>query len=197
MSSITPTLCIFKCLFVLGPFCEELGDLCASQPCLNGGVCQYNQSGYVCSCPSGFLGHNCEIDINECSSRPCQNRGTCIDLPNVSIYVGDPYLTRELWHYSIASQNDLGWKEHQNMIYFQLLCSRQRPVTLHQVAESSIQPDLEHYKRWGIYNFLPSHQFSRNGDVWDDVRGLTEVKANIISCSQLLIPYPSMQLLHR
>ncbi|KAF4795928.1 EGF-like-domain, multiple 11 [Turdus rufiventris] len=64
------------------PFCEELGDLCASQPCLNGGVCQYNQSGYVCNCPSGFLGHNCEIDINECSSRPCQNRGTCIDLPN-------------------------------------------------------------------------------------------------------------------
>ncbi|KAF1557034.1 hypothetical protein FQV19_0001980, partial [Eudyptula minor] len=67
-----------------GPFCEEPGDPCASQPCLNGGICQYNQSGYVCDCPAGFLGHSCEIDINECSSGPCQNRGTCIDLPNSS-----------------------------------------------------------------------------------------------------------------
>ncbi|XP_064304639.1 protein eyes shut homolog [Phalacrocorax carbo] len=57
------------------PFCEEPSDLCASQPCLNGGICQYNQSGYVCDCLAGFLGHNCEIDVNECSSRPCQNRG--------------------------------------------------------------------------------------------------------------------------
>ncbi|KAM9017786.1 protein eyes shut homolog [Ara ararauna] len=66
----------------LGPFCEEPGDPCASQPCLNGGICQYNQYGYVCDCPAGFLGHSCEIDINECSSRPCQKGGTCIDLPN-------------------------------------------------------------------------------------------------------------------
>uniref|UniRef100_A0A8C2T3U8 Protein eyes shut homolog n=1 Tax=Coturnix japonica TaxID=93934 RepID=A0A8C2T3U8_COTJA len=65
-----------------GPFCEKPGDPCASQPCLNSGVCQYNQSGYICDCPAGFIGHNCEIDINECYSRPCQNRGTCIDLPN-------------------------------------------------------------------------------------------------------------------
>ncbi|XP_009578995.1 PREDICTED: fibropellin-3-like, partial [Fulmarus glacialis] len=64
------------------PFCEESGDPCASQPCLHGGICQYNRSGYICGCPAGFLGHSCEIDINECSSRPCQNRGTCIDLPN-------------------------------------------------------------------------------------------------------------------
>ncbi|NWU83430.1 FBP1 protein, partial [Onychorhynchus coronatus] len=67
-----------------GPFCEKPGDPCESQPCLNEGICQYNQSGYVCACPSGFLGHNCGIDINECSSRPCQNGGTCIDLPNSS-----------------------------------------------------------------------------------------------------------------
>lgn len=73
----------------LGPFCEEPGDPCASQPCLNRGVCQYNQSGYICDCPAGFLGQDCEVDINECSSRPCQNRGTCIDLPNVSISFRD------------------------------------------------------------------------------------------------------------
>ncbi|NWQ81547.1 FBP1 protein, partial [Columbina picui] len=67
-----------------GPFCEEPADPCAPQPCVNGGICQYNQSGYICDCPAGFLGHNCEIDINECFSMPCQNRGTCIDLPNSS-----------------------------------------------------------------------------------------------------------------
>ncbi|NXA52776.1 FBP1 protein, partial [Nothocercus julius] len=72
-------------LFIpLGPFCEEPADPCASETCLNGGICQYNQSGYVCDCPAGFLGHNCEFNINECSSKPCQNRGTCIDLPNSS-----------------------------------------------------------------------------------------------------------------
>ncbi|XP_059839449.1 fibropellin-3-like [Hypanus sabinus] len=52
---------------------------CDSLPCLNGGVCQNTMPGYICSCPAGFIGHNCEINFDECSSEPCLNRGVCHD----------------------------------------------------------------------------------------------------------------------
>ena len=37
-------------------------------------------STYSCQCPKGFMGLQCEIDINECANNPCQNGGTCLDL---------------------------------------------------------------------------------------------------------------------
>ncbi|KAK9411346.1 FAT4: FAT atypical cadherin 4 [Crotalus adamanteus] len=57
---------------------------CSSQPCQNEAVCHNNPSGYSCACPPGFLGPDCETDINECFSGPCQNGGICHDRPNVS-----------------------------------------------------------------------------------------------------------------
>lgn len=53
---------------------------CADNPCQNGGTCTdgANQT-YVCACPSGFTGTNCQIAIVPpgCQSNPCQNGGTC------------------------------------------------------------------------------------------------------------------------
>ena len=51
---------------------------CDSNPCLHGGVCSVNDSNsFICSCPVGFTGLNCEIDINECDTGPCMNSGSC------------------------------------------------------------------------------------------------------------------------
>ena len=35
-------------------------DECASDPCLNGGVCNDLTNSYSCSCPQGFTGNRCE-----------------------------------------------------------------------------------------------------------------------------------------
>lgn len=35
-------------------------NYCAKNPCRNGGKCQNGKSSYVCQCPSGFAGKNCE-----------------------------------------------------------------------------------------------------------------------------------------
>ncbi|KAJ6664219.1 hypothetical protein lerEdw1_008438 [Lerista edwardsae] len=54
-------------------------DPCDNDPCLHGGTCESNGNISSCSCPRGFTGENCEIDIDDCLSSPCQNGGTCID----------------------------------------------------------------------------------------------------------------------
>ncbi|NXL62986.1 NCAN protein, partial [Chordeiles acutipennis] len=62
-----------------------LADPCQNNPCLHGGTCRANGTVCGCSCPPGFTGENCEIDIDDCLSSPCQNGGTCIDEVNAFI----------------------------------------------------------------------------------------------------------------
>jgi N-acetylglucosamine-6-sulfatase len=58
---------------------------CASSPCQNGATCtDMPVYTYQCTCPAGYTGTNCEIDINECDSNPCVH-GTC-STPNVASY---------------------------------------------------------------------------------------------------------------
>ncbi|MBN3286704.1 SNED1 protein, partial [Polyodon spathula] len=67
--------------------CNDSGSVCLNlRPCLNRGRCIDDcitgNPSYTCSCPSGYTGKRCQIDVNECSSQPCQNGGTCIDGQN-------------------------------------------------------------------------------------------------------------------
>ncbi|XP_068684959.1 protein kinase C-binding protein NELL2-like [Montipora foliosa] len=54
---------------------------CCYNPCLNNGKCLlgYTDKKYVCECPPGFTGENCENDVNECSTRihDCNENATC------------------------------------------------------------------------------------------------------------------------
>lgn len=62
-----------------GSRCELEINECLSNPCLNGGVCEDQAGGYICSCAVGFSGDHCEVDVDECYSAPCLNGGQCQD----------------------------------------------------------------------------------------------------------------------
>jgi len=56
----------------------QLENVCATQPCLNGGQCVPTDSWYQCQCAPGFDGKNCELD-----ARVCQVQYPCGQSPDV------------------------------------------------------------------------------------------------------------------
>ncbi len=52
---------------------------CANRPCLNDGRCVEVGAGYLCDCPKGFIGDNCQINPDDCVDHACQNGAECID----------------------------------------------------------------------------------------------------------------------
>uniref|UniRef100_A0A671TWW3 Delta-like protein n=1 Tax=Sparus aurata TaxID=8175 RepID=A0A671TWW3_SPAAU len=54
---------------------------CDSKPCDNANSCRNLIGGYFCECIPGWMGQNCDININDCKDQ-CQNGGTCKDLVN-------------------------------------------------------------------------------------------------------------------
>uniref|UniRef100_A0A8C5KWU8 Protein crumbs homolog 1 n=1 Tax=Jaculus jaculus TaxID=51337 RepID=A0A8C5KWU8_JACJA len=57
--------------------CLQL-NACHSNPCLHGGNCEDIYNAYQCSCPLGWSGGHCELDMDECFSNPCIH-GNCSD----------------------------------------------------------------------------------------------------------------------
>lgn len=88
--------------------CEKKIDHCSSGPCSNGESAQAPPphspplpppahasasvpsgarcvdlvNSYLCQCPEGFTGMNCDHTGDECSAYPCQNGGTCQEGPD-------------------------------------------------------------------------------------------------------------------
>ncbi|XP_038601831.1 protein crumbs homolog 2 [Tachyglossus aculeatus] len=61
----------------------ELGchgsPVCAPSPCLHGGTCHDLFNAFGCSCVAGWVGLQCEVDVDDCASGPCVH-GLCVDL---------------------------------------------------------------------------------------------------------------------
>ncbi|CAB3258977.1 unnamed protein product [Arctia plantaginis] len=53
--------------------------LCLESDCANGGHCVNVMTSYACSCPPGYEGDYCQIDVDECATHQCQNGATCKD----------------------------------------------------------------------------------------------------------------------
>ena len=43
-----------------------------------GGLVLVQVGSYRCECPRGYVGHQCETNIDECQSSPCLNAATCV-----------------------------------------------------------------------------------------------------------------------
>ena len=52
--------------------------LCYEDECQNNGFCADPSEQFECSCPNGFTGSTCEINIDECLENECVH-GTCVD----------------------------------------------------------------------------------------------------------------------
>ncbi|XP_035681950.1 delta-like protein 1 isoform X1 [Branchiostoma floridae] len=66
-----------------GRFCEKELDPCDKKhPCQNNGTClDREDGGYVCLCPRGYNGVDCEVRVTDCSAYACLNGGSCILTP--------------------------------------------------------------------------------------------------------------------
>ena len=60
----------------VGRYCLQTS--CDLHPCQNGGLCSLTSDGYLCSCPLGFGGPQCERRLMPCETEPCVN-GICIE----------------------------------------------------------------------------------------------------------------------
>ena len=65
-------------MFTIDTSIADLNYCINNRPCQNGGTCtNAGEGSYTCSCPMGYTGTNCEIEIDNCQLDPCQNGGEC------------------------------------------------------------------------------------------------------------------------
>ncbi|PFX19688.1 Fibropellin-1 [Stylophora pistillata] len=58
---------------------DELGGVCLTKPCHNGGSCVNVGETFECICRKGFTGKRCK-EPNKCIPNPCMNGGSCTAL---------------------------------------------------------------------------------------------------------------------
>ncbi len=60
-----------------------LRDPCAADYCKNGATCTTRGEDIVCSCPAGYRGAQCDVDIDECTENTdkCDANATCLNEP--------------------------------------------------------------------------------------------------------------------
>ncbi|KAL6256847.1 hypothetical protein P5V15_011783 [Pogonomyrmex californicus] len=68
---------INDCLAIRDVGSHEEFDDCRIDPCLNGGRCLQDESGFVCECHEYYMGSKCEEFKDPCDSSPCLNEGMC------------------------------------------------------------------------------------------------------------------------
>ncbi|XP_044744621.1 protein jagged-1b isoform X2 [Coccinella septempunctata] len=64
-----------------GILCDQDLNYCGThEPCMSGGTCENTAPDkYMCTCPDGFSGINCETVDNPCAPAPCLHGGTCLE----------------------------------------------------------------------------------------------------------------------
>ncbi|KAL7861760.1 hypothetical protein SRHO_G00132010 [Serrasalmus rhombeus] len=66
----------------VGSQCDQDIHLCSAEPCSGNSTCiETGEGGYICICPAGYTGKNCQLKKGPCltNGSPCQNGGTCMD----------------------------------------------------------------------------------------------------------------------
>ncbi|XP_007258966.3 protein delta homolog 1 [Astyanax mexicanus] len=66
----------------VGSQCDQDVQQCSLKPCTGNSACiETGDGGYLCICPPGYSGKNCQLKKGPCqkNSSPCQNGGSCVD----------------------------------------------------------------------------------------------------------------------
>jgi hypothetical protein len=82
LAESSPTFFVSKLCpsqYQIGPGCNTSSTPCdILKPCQNSGSCINNNNTlykYICLCPSGFDGTECQIDNRPCKANSCWNNG--------------------------------------------------------------------------------------------------------------------------
>lgn len=66
---------------------------------------------FLCSCPPGYYGSLCELDVNECETLPCLHGGSCFNKPGGYQCVCAPGFTGTVPLQSVVETN-------QDLLYY-------------------------------------------------------------------------------